>query len=306
MNGRAVFRVSSSELDISSSMDKTFNEQHLGASLNHHQQGKILNKLSSHYHKKFKYIESKHRSQLNQEVFKNDLLHASLCTQRDCVRDVNYENNLLRDRLEVTEKKLQSLTKQNQVLQHEKDGISKICERWYERSKTLSRLILTFNTILNHKDGMQTVKKMEELLDEHKVTLNSIPLKELPQQNTDSISILHYQMLHQMLVEEQNYYLVPFKKIQKSLDENISNEYKERVQQLESHISLLENQLISSKSKEQTFQQIIQRQERLINDLKAHIEKSEQLRMEREETILKLEHDNQMLSLQSKHPKNQK
>ncbi|KAG2374998.1 hypothetical protein C9374_010372 [Naegleria lovaniensis] len=262
-----------------------------------------LERTKHKYQSKKKHYEHEFQKQLCESVRENNLLHASLCAQNDATRDVQAENAILRQRLTQLELQNMTLLKKHQEMKQEKELAEMWCERWHDRSRTLSKLILSFNTILNQQHesscGDKYANEMSKLLlDESKVNIVGSARTEISDFNSksdSSLAGLHLKLLNEMLQDEHEKWMPPFKSKRKKQEESeMVRQYQTTIQQLEEKIVKLEESLQQAVKKEKSVVHGMACKERMISELKMLLEQSEKTRWDREETILRLENEKSM------------
>ena len=265
--------------------------------------------LKHHYKEKKRNLERKYEYRLKNSIRDNNALHTVLCAQKDASRDVQNENEMLRARLSQVESQNAILIRKNQEFVQKKEAVEKWCERWYDRSKTLTRSILAFNTYLHSKqnDSSQPSNSKTEdfskLLDYSKVNIvGSLSTEigniedELEKASQSSLAALHHKLLKVMLKEEHEKWLPPFKSKQKIQQElELENQYKSTISSLEEKIRILEGETEKSNQREKKAISQLSSKEKVISELLGHIDQIDKLRWEREETILKLETEKQIM-----------
>ncbi|KAF0982758.1 hypothetical protein FDP41_010737 [Naegleria fowleri] len=259
------------------------------------------------YQSKKKQLEHKFQKQWCESIRENNLLHVALCAQNDSTRDVQMENEILRQRLTQLENQNITLLKKSQEMKKEKELAESWCERWHDRSRTLSKLILSFNTLLNQQDESCKGKlcnlsnEFSKLLDESKVNIVGSAQTEISdlsnkQSSQSSLAALHLKLLNAMLQDEHEKWMAPFKSKRKKQEESeMIRQYKSTIQQLEDKIKELESSLQQARLKEKNTSNILAGKERMISELNMLLEQSEKTRWEREESILRLENAKSML-----------
>ncbi|EFC39162.1 predicted protein [Naegleria gruberi] len=271
-----------------------------------HLKGK-LNKTKKECKKQYEHI-------VVDSVRTNNYLHANLCAQKDISKDVHTENEMLRTRLAQIESQNATLLNRNHELAQQKEISDDWAERWHDRAQTLSRLVISFNTMLHEKDGKTQnsldKEKLANLLSESRVKIvgsreteiESVD-KSLEDESKNSIASLHHKLLQEMLKVEHDKWLPPYKNRKRLQEEDeMIKQQRDTIQQLEQKIKQLQEQVKREQSNSINLQTVAKKQERTISELFSHINEADKMRLDREETILKLqqENDNLLNSVASK------